>query len=131
MKAIPAAQPGTLTIPLNPDEPRAEYLLRCAAAFISAYATDQPVIYDDECDTLALGDGTDLARDLLSAAEELSENRERTARSMTFIGKLIQAGNDDENQPSVTIHTTIASLQQCEAMPFYQAAEITITPYKK
>ena len=125
------SKPAPLSVPLNPSESRAEYLLRCAAAYISAYAPEKPITYDDACDDMIAGDGETLRRDLLSQAEELEETRHEQARSIEFYGKVVEAGNDEKGQPSMTIHTTAEHLRDCGAIPFYLSAAITITPLKR
>ena len=121
--------PAPLTIPLNPEESRAEYLLRCAAAYISAYAPDKPITYDDECDDMLEGDGETLIRDCLAQAEELEQTRKDQQNSIKIEGKIIQAGGDKE-APTLTITTTASQLRQCKNIPFYQFSNITITPVK-
>ena len=117
-----------LTVPLNPDEPRSEYLLRVAAAFLSAYAPENPVIYDDECDDMVLGDGETLTRDCLALAEELQAAREKQQAATHLVGTLIEAGNNKAGTPRLIIETTVESLKNCGRLPLYRRAEITLTP---
>ena len=113
--------PPTIRIEQIPDESNHEYLLRLAAEFITHFAPGKEIYNDDYEEAI---DGTTLAKDLLDLAQELAQERAR--QSMKFRGVIIQAGGDED--PTVTISTTKRELADCEAIPFYKSAEITITP---
>jgi len=110
------------TIEFQPGESDAEYQLLLAAAFINHYAPDNEIFSSDYDENI---DGTNLAKNLTDAASNLAHEREKL--SMTFIGKIIQAGGEGE-KPTVTIATTQHHLMRCTAIPFYKSATITVTP---
>jgi len=109
---------------MNPDHSdtaRAVYYLRIAAAFIATHP-EQTVTYDDYDEPV---DGEILARDCLSHADALAAS----PASMTFHGKITQAGGDGD--ATITITTQRDELKRCPSIPLYQPALITIKPLRK
>jgi hypothetical protein len=104
------------------------YLMRLAAAYIRAYAPEQPVIHDGYDDTDPVT-GEELASSLVDTADERRKEIEKTGMSMELTGTIIQAGTDEETgKPSLTIRTNEHQLRRQKSIPFYRPCEIRFTP---
>ena len=51
--------------------------------------------------------------------------------SSSMVGSIVEAGDDAEGQPRMTIHTTREELKKCELIAFYHQARITFEPIAK
>lgn len=109
-----------------PGESNLEYTLRVAAALIRQHALAAPVFhmaYDDDKPVT----GEEVALQLESELEDIITDRDKNGRSVTILGKIIQAGGLPN--PTLTLSTFERELHNTP-LPLYQPCEIRFTPSK-